>query len=100
MKFDFIAANPPYIPDDRVLPRSVVNYEPSLALRAGTDGLDIIRRIAVALPQHLTRDGEAWIECDRTHAKAAKTLFEAGGLSARIHTDQYNSPRYLVVSFL
>ena len=39
MRFDFIAANPPYIPAGRALPASVVDYEPAQALYAGADAL-------------------------------------------------------------
>ena len=99
MQFDVIASNPPYVPSKRALPMSVTNYEPAHALYAGTDGLDIIRRIASELPKYLARDGIAWIECDTAHAAAACAVFEAHGLSATIRTDQYNEPRTLVVSF-
>ena len=99
MRFDFIAANPPYIPAGRALPASVVDYEPSQALYAGADGLDIIRRIAAELPQHLMEDGEAWIECDSAHAAVACALFKNQGLSALIRTDQYGERRIIVVSF-
>ena len=74
MRFDFIAANPPYIPAGRALPASVVDYEPSQALYAGADGLDIIRRIAAELPQHLMEDGEAWIECDSVRRPRVRSL--------------------------
>ncbi len=70
-KFDVIAANPPYIPEDSELPESVANYEPSLALRASEGGLGIIRRIAEELPKRLTKHGVAWIECDSAHAETA-----------------------------
>ena len=96
MKFDIIAANPPYIPLGRVLPPSVADYEPALALLSGKDGLDIIRRIAAELPQHLTEGGEAWIECDSAYATAACALFKNQGLSALIRTDQYSKPRVIV----
>ena len=99
MKFDVIAINPPYIPTDRELPRSVTDYEPAIALRSGDDGLDLIRRIAVALPKYLTKDGVAWIECDSAHASDACALFIAQGLSAMIRTDQYDRPRIVVVSY-
>jgi len=98
-KFDVIAANPPYIPEDRELPKSVADYEPSLALRAGADGLAIIRRIAIELPKHLTENGVLWLECDSSHAAAACELFKSQGLSAEIHNDQYDVPRVIVVSF-
>ncbi len=100
LKFDIIAANPPYIPDDRVLPASVADYEPARALFSGTDGLDIIRRIATELGKHLTPNGVAWIECDSAHTEAAQKLFEDQDLSAMISTDQYGKPRIIVVSSL
>ena len=99
MKFDVIAINPPYIPADRSLDASVTNYEPSLALFSGNDGLELMRRIAHELPNRLTRSGRAWIECDSAHAPAARELFIAQGLSAEIRTDQYGTPRLVVVSF-
>lgn len=44
---DVIAANLPYIRDDEwtQLPVGVKSYEPSLALRGGADGLDLIRAL-------------------------------------------------------
>jgi methylase of polypeptide subunit release factors len=96
MKFDVIAANPPYIPADRVLDRSVADYEPALALRSGADGLDLIRRIALALPKHLAVGGAAWVEVDNAHAETARALFAAQGLKAEIRTDQYGTPRLVV----
>ncbi len=99
MKFDIIATNPPYIPIDRVLPSNVFDYEPSLALMAGKDGLDFIRRIANELPKHLTRTGTAWIECDSTTVEMAQELMFAQDLHAKIRNDQYGNPRVIVVSF-
>ncbi|MHB8710602.1 MAG: N5-glutamine methyltransferase family protein [Minisyncoccota bacterium] len=99
MKFDIIAANPPYIPADRALPASVADYEPALTLRAGLDGLDLIRRIATELPKHLAEGGIAWIECDSAAAAAAAALFRDQGFRTEIRTDQYGAPRVIVVSF-
>jgi HemK-like putative methylase len=99
IKFDVIAANPPYIPKDRELPKSVANYEPALALYAGDDGLDLIRRIAKELQNHLAKNGIAWIECDSPEAEIARALFSAEGFNAEIKNDQYGAPRIIVVSF-
>ena len=99
IQFDIIAANPPYVPSERVLPESVANHEPALALYAGADGLDLIRRIASSLSDHLVPGGEAWIECDSAHVAAACALFTEQGLDAKIRTDQYGVPRIIVVSF-
>ncbi len=99
MQFDIIAANPPYVPADRALDASVTDYEPALALRSGTDGLDHIRRIAAELRMHLAPGGQAWVECDTSNIEEAKKLFDVRGLHAEIHTDQYQVPRFLVVSY-
>ncbi len=44
-KFDLIICNPPYIKNDEILDNSVKDYEPSLALFGGNDGLDFYRRV-------------------------------------------------------
>ncbi len=98
MRFDIIACNPPYIPTSRPLDRSVVDYEPRQALFADSDGLGVIRRLSTALAEHLTQRGQAWIECDSEHAEAAASLFVDQGFSCQIRTDQYQTPRILVVS--
>jgi release factor glutamine methyltransferase len=99
LRFDCVAANPPYIPESRELPRSVAEFEPALALRAGADGLRVLRRIVSKIKNHLTKDGRAWIECDSLHADEARNLFTAEGLVAKIRNDQYERPRILVVSW-
>ncbi len=96
MKFDVIAANPPYVPTSRMLPPSVADYEPARAIFAGDDGLDLIRRIALELPQRLAPGGVAWIECDSAHAAAACALFAEQGFEAEIRDDQYGEPRSIV----
>ncbi len=93
MRFDVIAANPPYIPTGRALPTSVADYEPALALFAGDDGLDLIRRIALELPKRLAPGGVAWVECDSAHAAAACALFVERGLVANVLADQYGKLR-------
>lgn len=97
MKFNIIAANPPYVPEGRALPRSVSDHEPALALLAGEDGLDVIRHIALELPKHLAESGVAWVECDSAHAAAARLLFAEQGFRAEIRTDQYGKPRVICV---
>lgn len=95
-RFDVIAANPPYIPDERRLPESVADWEPELALRAGSDGLSLIRRIAAELPARLAEDGMTWIECDCRSVEAARELFAEQGFDTEIRTDQYSVPRVIV----
>lgn len=99
MRFDSIAANPPYVPASRELPKSVADYEPPLALLAGEDGLAIIRRIAAELSRHLVPGGTAWIECDSGRAEETRMLFETQGLRVKMRTDQYGEFRFIVISF-
>ncbi|MFH1178515.1 MAG: HemK/PrmC family methyltransferase [bacterium] len=95
MQFDIIAVNPPYIPADRELPKSVADYEPALALRSGIDGLDLIRRIAASTRRRLVENGVLWCECDSPTAETARALFEEQGLNAKILNDQYDQPRVI-----
>ena len=95
-RYDVIATNPPYVPEGRVLDRSVTDYEPSLALYAGADGLDLIRRIASGARARLVPGGALWLECDSEHAEEARELLRASGAQAAVCTDQYGRARYLV----
>ena len=53
--FDAILANPPYIPDHEwpSVEPNVANHEPHLALRAGPDGLDLVRPLLAGAPDLL-----------------------------------------------
>lgn len=57
-KYALIVCNPPYVTarSMRKLPEEY-RHEPALALAAGKDGLDLVRRILVEAKQHLTPDG-------------------------------------------
>jgi ribosomal protein L3 glutamine methyltransferase len=72
-KYDLIVSNPPYVTAEamNVLPPEY-RHEPENALAAGTDGLDIVRRILAAAPQHLKQQGLLAVEvghnCDIVEA--------------------------------
>ena len=44
-KLDVLISNPPYIPADEQMEKSVVDFEPHVALFGGSDGLYFYRRI-------------------------------------------------------
>ena len=62
-RYDVIISNPPYV-DAKTMATLPAEYraEPSLALAAGDDGLDIIRRILEQARDHLTQDGVLVVE--------------------------------------
>jgi release factor glutamine methyltransferase len=78
--FDIIVSNPPYIAEDEraELAPDVVRYEPSLALFAGDDGLQIIARLARDVRLHLCKPGIFLCEIGHRQGPAARTLMQAG----------------------
>jgi ribosomal protein L3 glutamine methyltransferase len=64
--YDVILCNPPYVDGEGMarLPREY-RHEPRLALAAGADGLDIVRRILREARRHLSRDGGLLCEIGR-----------------------------------
>lgn len=62
-KYDIIISNPPYVPKSvyQELPKEY-QYEPSVALEAGEDGLQIVRRILQTAHEHLTSKGVLIVE--------------------------------------
>ena len=99
-QFDIIAANPPYIPEGRMLETSVTNYEPSQGLFGGPDGMQVIRAILKDCRKHLSAGGELWMECDIENIGATESLVRAAGADeTTIHEDLYGRPRLLVSHF-
>lgn len=78
-RFDWIASNPPYVGTDEasILPIDVREHEPEVALFAGPDGLDIIRRIVTDAPQFLNADGKLILEIGSTQSHAVQDLIKS-----------------------
>jgi ribosomal protein L3 glutamine methyltransferase len=62
-RYDLIIANPPYVTAEsmRALPPEY-RAEPAMALAAGEDGLDVVRRIVAHAREHLNPDGLLLVE--------------------------------------
>jgi release factor glutamine methyltransferase len=81
-RFDVIAANLPYVPDDddRVEP-GVHAHEPHGALYAGTDGLDLIRRAIAGAHERLRAGGSLVLELGLGQASTVAALLAASGFA-------------------
>ena len=96
-RFDVITVNPPYVAaGDEVSP--AVRHEPAMALYAGPDGLDAIRKIVAQAPDVLTTGGALIMEFGHTQADAVRDLIAASGAFAepRILRDHQNIERTAV----
>ena len=62
-RYDLIVCNPPYVTAAAMaaLPPEF-RHEPALALAAGADGLDVVRRLLAAAPKHLNPGGVLAVE--------------------------------------
>ncbi|MEP3656057.1 MAG: peptide chain release factor N(5)-glutamine methyltransferase [Litorimonas sp.] len=78
--FDMILSNPPYITDAAMenLETEVIAYDPDLALRGGTDGLDAYRIIIEGAPTRLELGGWLGLEIGFDQAKSVTTLLKTG----------------------
>ena len=72
---DVVVSNPPYLSDDEVaeLPPDV-QREPTLALAAGTDGMDVLRRLIVGAWEYLNPGGMLAFEIDPRRFEASTDL--------------------------
>ena len=97
IRFDLIAANPPYVPS--ALTQKLLQdgrSEPILALDGGSDGLDFIRILANNTRTVLNRNGVLLSEVGEYHAQAARRIFESASFSdVRIHQDLAGQDRLI-----
>ena len=97
IRFDLIAANPPYVPS--ALTQKLLQdgrSEPILALDGGSDGLDFIRILANNTRTVLNRNGVLLSEVGEYHSQAARRIFESVGFSdVRIHQDLAGQDRLI-----
>ena len=85
-RIDLLAANVPYVPTAALatMPPEARAHEPRVALDGGADGLDVVRRVAAALPGWLTPGGWVLVETSKEQTATAAAVFGRAGLMAEI----------------
>ncbi len=98
LRFDVVAANPPYVPSPEVpgLAREL-SHEPALALDGGEGGLAVARRVVAGARPRLRPGGVLAVEMHESHRESLPRLcLEAGFQRAEARQDLAGRWRYVV----
>jgi release factor glutamine methyltransferase len=91
-----VVSNPPYVPDEAVLPREVADHDPPLALWGGPDGLDVVRGMLAVAARLLHPGGWLGIEHADQQGTALPAVVRAHGAFTDVedHPDLAGRPRF------
>lgn len=79
-QLEMIVSNPPYLTEsDMKCLQKEVEYEPSMALSAGEDGLDFYRAISALWKDKLVKGGTLAFECGINQHEDIKNILEENG---------------------
>lgn len=87
---DVVVANVPYVPtgDIQFMPTEARDHEARVALDGGTDGLEVMRRVAAQAATWLRPGGHLMSETSARQAPAALQAFTAARLDAKLVTSE------------
>ena len=99
-KFDMIVSNPPYIDgkDMKTLDKSVIDYEPHMALYGGEDGLDFYRSIAKNYASALKPGGYICFEFGEDQGDDVCAILEENGYTILERSRDYNDTERAVLA--
>mgnify|MGYP001308955288 CR=1 FL=1 len=98
-KYDFIVSNPPYINDINFkrLEANVKQFEPRVALKAGVDGLKIIKNLIIKSKKLLKKNGKLVFEFgENQEDKIKKILMKNKFYINKVCKDIRSYPRVIV----
>jgi release factor glutamine methyltransferase len=89
-RVDVLIANVPYVPTGALalLPAEARLHEPRLALDGGTDGHDVLRRVAAEAPEWLAPHGHLLVETSEQQASTAADILDQAGFTAHVIRDE------------
>jgi release factor glutamine methyltransferase len=89
-RVDLLVTVTPYVPSEAIalMPPEARDHEPRRALDGGTDGLDVLRRVAASAPHWLAPGGSLLTETGAHQAPAAAAALTGRGLSAQVSADE------------
>lgn len=95
-----LVANAPYVPTEAIalMPPEAREYEPSVALDGGADGLDVQRRVIEAAPLWLTPWGHLLVETSERQAPGTLDAFVRSGLAGRVARSEEHDATVVVGS--
>ena len=95
-----LIANLPYIPTSvyKKLDKSVLDFEPKLALDGGSSGLEIYERLLEQIKKKCIKDFILYIETEETIVEETFTLFKKylPNLKHTVETDCFNKERFIL----
>tara|TARA_Y100000389_G_scaffold116173_1_gene113339 strand:+ start:7664 stop:8506 length:843 start_codon:yes stop_codon:yes gene_type:complete len=99
-KYDLIISNPPYIKqaDLKYLEKSVVNFEPKLALNGGIDGLSEIRKVIKKSSELIKIGGKFFLEIGFDQKNKVKQILKNKGFYINKILKDYGQNNRCIVS--
>ena len=99
-KFDMIVSNPPYVTslEMEMLPHSVLDYEPHLALLGGADGLDFYRAITENYKEALKDGGYLCYEFGEDQGDSICNILEMNGFTIIERAKDFNDRERAVIA--
>ncbi len=98
-KYDFIVSNPPYIKkfDLKRLNTDIKNFEPNIALEAGIDGFNNIKKLIKKSKKLLKMNGKLVFEVGEKQGNYTKYLLNKNGFYInKIRQDLQSMPRVII----
>lgn len=96
-KYDYILANPPYVDDRRIdeVGEDVKEFEPSIALYGGEDGMEYIKKFLTEATEYLKEKGIVYMEFDPEQKNIIEKIIINRYSKSELFKDEFDKYRFL-----